>query len=78
MVGDLVRLYNSRLRLFPGKLKSKWTGPYLVTQLFPHGAVELESKEGVWFKVNGQHIQNYFGHAELENEVIKAYHLDEV
>ena len=54
MVGDLVFLYNSRLHLFPGKLKSKWTEPYLITQLFPHGAVELETKEGVRFKVNGQ------------------------
>ena len=57
MVGDLVLLYNSSLRLFPSKLKSKWTGPYLVTQLFPHGAVELENKEGVRFKVNGQRIK---------------------
>ena len=64
MVGDLVLLFNSRLRLFPGKLKSKWIGPYLVTQLFPHGAVELESKEGVRFKVNGQRIKIYFEHAE--------------
>ena len=47
MVGDLVLLFNSTLRLVPGKLKSKWTGPYLVTQLLPHGAVELETKEGV-------------------------------
>ena len=31
MVGDLLLLYNSRSRLFPGKLKSKWIGPYLVT-----------------------------------------------
>ena len=54
MVGDLVLLFNSRLRLFPGKLKSNWTGPYLITQLFPHGAVELETKEVVRFKVNGQ------------------------
>ncbi|XP_069148039.1 uncharacterized protein [Solanum lycopersicum] len=51
MVGDLVRLFNSRLRLSPGKLKSKWTGPYLITQLFPHEVVELENKEGVLFKV---------------------------
>ena len=35
----------------PGKLKSKWTGPYLITQVFPHGAVELKTKEGVRFKV---------------------------
>ena len=78
MVGDLVLLFNSRLHLFPGKLKSKWTGPYTVTQLFPHGAVELETKEGVRFKVNGQRIKIYLGHAELVNEVIEAYHLDSV
>ena len=59
-------------------LNSKWTGPYLVTQLLPHGAVELETKKGVRFKVNGQRIKNYFGYAELANEVIEAYHLDEV
>ena len=40
MVGDLVLLDNSRLRWLPVKLKSKWTGPYLITQLSPHGAVE--------------------------------------
>ena len=77
MVGDLVLLFNSRLRLFPGKLKSKWTCPYLVTQLFPHGAVELETKKGVQFKVNGQCIKIYFGNAESAYEVIAAYHLDE-
>ena len=49
----------------------------MITQLFPHGAVELETKEGVRFKVNGQRIKLYFGHAESANEVIEAYHLDE-
>ena len=78
MVWDLVLLYNFRLLLFPVKLKSKWIGPYLVTQLFPHGVVELETKEGVRFKVNGQCIKIYFGHAESKNEVIEAYNLDEV
>ena len=53
MVGDLVLLFNSRLCLFPGKLKSEWTSTYLVTQLFPYRAVEVETKEGVRFKVNG-------------------------
>ena len=31
MVGESVLLFNSRLHFFPGKLKSKWTGPYLIT-----------------------------------------------
>ena len=58
MVGDLVLLYNSRLRLFSGKLMSKWTGPYLVTQLFPYGVVELETKENERLEVNGQCIKS--------------------
>ena len=78
MVGYFGLLFNSRLCLFPGKLKSKWIGPYMVTQLFPHGAVKLETKHCVWFKVNGQCIKIYFGHAESANEVIEAYHLDKV
>ena len=39
MVGDLVLLDNSGVPCLPGKLKSKWTGPYLITQVFPHGVV---------------------------------------
>ena len=52
MIGDLVFLDSSRLRWLPGKLKSKWTGPYLITKVFPHGAVELKGKEEVRFEVN--------------------------
>ena len=64
--------------MFPSKLKSKWTGPFLITQVFPHGVVELENKEGVRFKVTGKRIKIYLGHDEKANEVIEAYHLDEV
>ena len=78
MVGDLVLLFNSRLRLFPGKLKSKWTGPYLITEVLPHGAVELKTKEEVRFEVNREQIKLYFGHKASGNKVIEAYHLDEV
>ena len=77
MVGDLVLLDSSRLRLLSGKLKSKRTGPYLVSQVFPHGAVELKTKGGVRFKMNGEQIKLYFWHITSVNEVIQAYHLDE-
>ncbi|XP_049403537.1 uncharacterized protein LOC125867151 [Solanum stenotomum] len=43
-VGDWVLLYNSRLRLFPGKLKTKWSGPFRVTRVFTNGAIEFEDK----------------------------------
>ena len=51
-VGDWVLLYNSRLRLFPGKLKSKWSGPFKVTRVFTNGAIKVEGQEGPTFKVN--------------------------
>lgn len=78
VVGDLVFLFNSRLRLFPGKLKSKWTRSFIVTQLFPHGAVELENKEGTRFKLNGKRIKVYMEKKESVKEVVEAYYLDEV
>lgn len=49
-----VLLYNSRLHVFPGKLKSRWLGPFVVKTVFPHGVVEIEDpKNGTTFKVNG-------------------------
>ena len=55
-----VWLFNSRLRLFPGKLRSRWDGPFIVTQVFPHGAIELKNpKQGNTFKVNGQRLKPY-------------------
>ena len=30
-----VLLYNSRLHLCPGKLRSRWTGPFIVKNVFP-------------------------------------------
>ena len=52
MVGVLVLLDNVGSPSLPGKLKSKRTSPYLITQVFPQGTVELKAKEGVWFKRN--------------------------
>ncbi|XP_015164451.1 uncharacterized protein [Solanum tuberosum] len=60
-VGDLVLLYNSRLRLFPGKVKSKWSGPFKVNRVFSNGAMEVENEDGSMFKVNGQSFKLYFG-----------------
>ena len=78
MVGELVLVDSSGVPCRLGKHKSKWTGPYSITQAFPHGAVEFNAKEGVWFKRNRDRIKLYFGHKKLGNKVIQAYHLDEV
>ena len=78
MVGDLVLVDSSRVPCLPVKLGSKWTGPCLITQVFPHGAVELKAMEGVRFKRNRDIIKFYFGHNASGNKVIEAYYLDEV
>ena len=77
MVRDLVLLDSSRLHWLPGKLNSKRTSPYLITQVFPHGEVELKTKEGVQFKVNREQIKLYLWHTASVNEVIEAYRLHE-
>ncbi|KAJ9141142.1 hypothetical protein P3X46_031716 [Hevea brasiliensis] len=58
--GDLVVLFNSRLKLFPRKLKSRWSGPFKVTQVFPYGAIKVWSETSGAFKVNGQRLKPYF------------------
>ena len=52
--GDQVLLFNFRLKLFPGKPKSKWSGPYTVVGSTTFEAVKLKNSNGEEFKVNGQ------------------------
>ena len=72
-----VWLYNSRLRLFPGKLRSRWDGPFVVTQVFSHGAVELKDpKQGNVFKVNGQRLKPYI-EGISDGEVVETLDLEQ-
>ncbi|CAN6723355.1 unnamed protein product [Malus baccata var. baccata] len=64
-IGQKVLLFNSRLRLFPGKLRSKWIGPFVITNVFVHGAVQIQSlKTGHEFKVNGHRLKPYYENFE--------------
>ncbi|XP_039119433.1 uncharacterized protein LOC120255738 [Dioscorea cayenensis subsp. rotundata] len=58
-VGEQVLLFNSRLKLFPEKLKYRWSGPYLIMQTFPHGAVEISQPTKGTFSVNGHRLKHY-------------------
>ncbi|GJR85522.1 reverse transcriptase domain-containing protein [Tanacetum coccineum] len=60
-VGDQVLLFNSRLKIFSGKLKSRWSGPFTIVQVFQYGTVELSQNSGPNFKVNGHRLKHYFG-----------------
>nr|GEW12643.1 reverse transcriptase domain-containing protein [Tanacetum cinerariifolium] len=59
-VGDQVLLFNSRLKIFSGKLKTRWSGPFTITQVFLYQTVELSQPDGSNFKVNGHRVKHYF------------------
>nr|KYP45555.1 hypothetical protein KK1_032914 [Cajanus cajan] len=60
--GQQVLLFNSRLKLFPGKLKSKWSGPFSIKSVKSYGAIELEDPaSGRTWLVNGQRLKHYLG-----------------
>ncbi|XP_073153607.1 uncharacterized protein [Henckelia pumila] len=77
-VGQKVLLYHSRLWLFPGKLRSKWIGLFVIINVLPHGAIEIQSLEtSKIFKVNGQRLKHYFeGIQENEGEYMHDLKLD--
>ncbi|GJT77397.1 reverse transcriptase domain-containing protein [Tanacetum coccineum] len=60
-VGDQVLLFNSRLKIFSGNLKTRWSGPFTITKVFPYGTIELSQPDGPNFKVNGHRVKHYFG-----------------
>nr|GEW35641.1 reverse transcriptase domain-containing protein [Tanacetum cinerariifolium] len=60
-VGDRVLLFNSRLNIFSGKLKTRWSGPFTIAQVFLYGTVELSQTDGPNFKVNDHRLKHYFG-----------------
>ncbi|GKC43604.1 reverse transcriptase domain-containing protein [Tanacetum coccineum] len=70
-VGDKVLLYNSCLKMYPRKLKSKWSGPNIVKTVYPYGAVEIIDKNGCNFKVNGQRLKKYYeGDIDKEDDEV--------
>ncbi|GJW31657.1 reverse transcriptase domain-containing protein [Tanacetum coccineum] len=68
-VGDRVLLFNSRLKIFSGKLKTRWSGPFTITQVFPYGTIELSQPDGPNFKVNGHRVKNFFG-GDIPSKVV--------
>ncbi|GKB12047.1 reverse transcriptase domain-containing protein [Tanacetum coccineum] len=72
-VGDRVLLFNSRLKIFSGKLKTRWSGPFTITKVFPYGTIELSQHDGPNFKVNGHRVKHYFG-GDLPPKVVQDLH----
>nr|GEW60890.1 reverse transcriptase domain-containing protein [Tanacetum cinerariifolium] len=60
-VGDQVLLFNSRLKIFSGKLKSRWSGPFTIFEIYPYGTAKLIHPDGCNFKVNCHRLKHYHG-----------------
>ncbi|GKA75755.1 reverse transcriptase domain-containing protein [Tanacetum coccineum] len=51
---DRVLLFKSRLKIFSGKLKTRWSGPFTITKVFPYEIIELSQPDG-------HRVKHYFG-----------------
>nr|GEU95174.1 reverse transcriptase domain-containing protein [Tanacetum cinerariifolium] len=60
-VSDQVLLFNSRLKIFSGKLKTCWSGPFTITAVYPYGTAKLAHADGSNFKVNCHRLKHYYG-----------------
>nr|GFB98829.1 reverse transcriptase domain-containing protein [Tanacetum cinerariifolium] len=72
-VGDKVFLFNCCLKIFSGKLKTRWSGPFTITRVFPYGTIELSQPNGLNFKVNGHRVKHYFG-GDIPSNVASDLH----
>nr|GEX54788.1 reverse transcriptase domain-containing protein [Tanacetum cinerariifolium] len=60
-IGDQVLLFNSRLKIFSGKLKSHWSGPFIISKIYPYGTAKLVHPDGCNFKVNFHRLKHNHG-----------------
>nr|GFB02610.1 reverse transcriptase domain-containing protein [Tanacetum cinerariifolium] len=60
-VGDQVLLFNSRLKIFSGKFKSRWSGPFTISEIYPYETAKLTHSDGSNFKVNCHRLKHYHG-----------------
>nr|GEV32081.1 DNA-directed DNA polymerase [Tanacetum cinerariifolium] len=72
-VGDQVLLFKSCLKIFSRKLKTRWSGPFTINQVFSYGTVELSQPDGPNFKVNGHRVKHYFG-GDIPSKVVPDLH----
>ncbi|XP_057739840.1 uncharacterized protein LOC130956924 [Arachis stenosperma] len=77
--GDQGLLYNSRLRLMPDKLRSRWDGPYMVEKIESYGVVHLSHPSSTtFFKVNGHRLKLYHGAKVKNNKELEIFLLKDL
>jgi len=56
-------------------MRSRWFGPFTVTQVFPYETVEVAHDTDGTFKVNGQHLKSYFERGYNKQKTTIELHL---
>ena len=69
---DLVLLFNSHLKLFLSKLRSRWSGPFKVLKVYPYRAIEIGMEATMAFKVNASRLKHYIASELIEGKVISS------
>nr|GEW21339.1 hypothetical protein [Tanacetum cinerariifolium] len=60
--------------IFSGKLKTRWSSPFTITQVYPYATIELSQPNGLNFKVNGHRVKHYFG-GDIPSNVAPDIHI---
>nr|GFB40524.1 reverse transcriptase domain-containing protein [Tanacetum cinerariifolium] len=47
--------------IFSGKLKSRWSGPFTIFEIYPYGTAKLIHPDGCNFKANCHRLKHYHG-----------------
>ena len=62
-------LYDFKLHIFSGKLKSRWIGPFIIQQVYSNGVAELLNSNSTGsLKVNGQRVKPFVESFSRDNE----------
>ncbi|GJR07637.1 hypothetical protein Tco_0790289 [Tanacetum coccineum] len=76
-VGDKVLLFNSRFKIHPGKLKSRWYVPNVIKTVYQYGTIKIVDRNGINFKVNGQRLKKYHDeHTDAEDKEAMEFKQD--
>nr|GEY15100.1 reverse transcriptase domain-containing protein [Tanacetum cinerariifolium] len=68
-VGDQVLLFNSHHKIFSGKLKTQWSVPFTITEVYPYGTAKLSHADGLNFKYGVTHRLSTSYHPQTSGQV---------
>nr|GEZ56306.1 reverse transcriptase domain-containing protein [Tanacetum cinerariifolium] len=62
-----------KLKIFSGKLKSRWSGPFTISEIYPYKTAKLIHPDGCNFKVNCHRLKHYHGGHPPPLEILDDY-----